>query len=111
MKKTLFFILFSLFVHISVSAQPYARFHEGLLKNTQVKGWILQFLERQQTGLTGHPEAMSYPYNSCLWAGNITREAEERGSDWWRYEQTAYYTDGLLRLGYLLNDQSLINKG
>ena len=111
MKKALFFILFSLFVHVSVSAQPYARFHEGLLKNTQVKGWILQFLERQQTGLTGHPEAMSYPYNSCLWAGNITREAEDRGSDWWRYEQTAYYTDGLLRLGYLLNDQSLINKG
>ena len=75
MKKSLFLLLIVALAPLSVSAQDYARFHEGLLKNTQVKGWILQFLERQQTGLTGHPEAMSYPYNSCLWAGNITREA------------------------------------
>lgn len=33
------------------------------------------------------------------------------GQDWWRYEQTAYYTDGFLRMGYLLRDSTYINKG
>ena len=53
---------------------------------------------------------MSYPYDSCLWAGEIGRNTETYGSDWWRYEQTAYYTDGLLRLGYLLGDREMIAK-
>lgn len=48
--------------------------------------------------LLGHPEAMAYPYNTCLWNGEIRRNSEEYGDDWWRYEQTAYYTDALLRL-------------
>ncbi|MDE6338720.1 MAG: glycoside hydrolase family 127 protein, partial [Muribaculaceae bacterium] len=67
-------------------------------------------LKRQKSGLTGHPEALSYPYNTCLWAGDIPRNGDY-GQDWWRYEQTAYYTDGLLRLGYLLRDPELIDKG
>ena len=25
----------------------------------------------QKEGLTGHPEAMDYPYNSVLWAGDL----------------------------------------
>ena len=53
---------------------------------------------------------MSYPYDSCLWAGEISREGGH-GDGWWRYEQTGYYTDGLLRLGYALGDAELIAKG
>ena len=60
--------------------------------------------------MTGHPEALSYPYDSCMWAGRITREGGH-GQGWWRYEQTAYYTDGLLRLGYALGDKALVAKG
>lgn len=89
----------------------YAAFTDGLLPDITPKGWIETFLERQRTGITGHPEALSYPYNSCLWNGEITRNTESYGSDWWRYEQTAYYTDGLLKLGYLLKDSTLIDKG
>ena len=85
-------------------------FQEGLIADITPKGWLLEFLERQKTGLTGHPEALSYPYNTCLWAGEIPRNGNY-GQDWWRYEQTAYYTDGLLRLGYLLNDEELISIG
>ena len=29
---------------------------------------------------------------------------------WWHYEQTAYYTDGFTRLGFLLDDTLLINR-
>lgn len=85
-------------------------FQEGLIADITPKGWLLEFLQRQKTGLTGHPEALSYPYNTCLWAGEIPRNGDY-GQDWWRYEQTAYYTDGLLRLGYLLDDEELITKG
>lgn len=85
-------------------------FQEGLIGDITPRGWLREFLERQRTGLTGHPEALSYPYNTCLWAGEIPRNGDY-GQDWWRYEQAAYYTDGLLRLGYLLDDEALIKKG
>lgn len=90
---------------------PYAVFAEGKLGDVTPKGWIAEFLERQLSGMTGHPEALSYPYNSCLWAGTLDRNTDSYGSDWWRYEQTAYYTDGLLRLGYLLDNDELIGVG
>lgn len=83
---------------------------ETSLKDIEPQGWLLEQLGTQRSGLSGHPEALSYPYNTCLWAGEIPRQGEH-GQDWWRYEQTAYYTDGLLRLGYLLSDDALIQKG
>lgn len=90
-----------------LSAQPWS---EGELSRIRPAGWLKTLMERQRTGLTGHPEAMSYPYNTCLWAGEIPRQGEH-GKDWWRYEQTAYYVDGLLRLGLALDDKALIDKG
>lgn len=83
---------------------------ESPLTDIRPQGWLLEELLTQRNGLTGHPEALSYPYNTCLWAGEIPRQGNH-GRDWWRYEQTAYYTDGLLRLGYLLSDEQLIQKG
>lgn len=91
---------------------PYAAFSDGGIGSIKTYGWLNEYLNRQLTGMTGHPEALSYPYDSFLWDGfNITRNTESYGSDWWRYEQTAYYTDGLLRLGYILGDEELIEKG
>ena len=88
-----------------------AAFVDDGIADTRTSGWLKEFLERQRTGMTGHPEALSYPYDSFLWDGfNITRNTESYGSDWWRYEQTAYYTDGLLRLGYILGDEDMITK-
>ncbi len=86
-------------------------FEEGLIGKIRPQGWLREALHRQQEGLTGHPEALSYPYNTCLWAGYIPRIVQQFDSEWWRYEQTAYYTDGLLRLGYLTGDRQLIQKG
>lgn len=114
--------LFAMFTSCSVAEEqkedvkhayfaPYGVFTEGLIGSIRPRGWIEEFLNRQVSGLTGHPEAMCYPFNSCLWNGEIRRETEEHGDDWWRYEQTAYYTDGLLRLGYLLNNQDMIKVG
>ena len=108
MKRT--YLLLTAFVICLASRGANFVFQEGLIADITPKGWLLEFLQRQKTGLTGHPEALSYPYNTCLWAGEIPRNGDY-GQDWWRYEQTAYYTDGLLRLGYLLDDEELIKKG
>ena len=82
----------------------------GKVNDIKPQGWLQTLLQRQHDGLTGHPEALSYPYNSCLWAGEISRPDETYGDNWWRYEQTAYYTDGLLRLGYELGDEEMVAK-
>lgn len=94
----------------TTGAKNYSVFTEGMIKDITPKGWLLEYMQRMKDGMTGHPEALSYPYNTCLWAGDIPRNGNY-GQDWWRYEQTAYYTDGLLRLGYLLKDEELIKKG
>lgn len=94
---------------LAVSSPAYAVFDEGLIDKIQPEGWLKEILKRQQEGLTGHPEAMAYPYNSVLWAGELKRDSDKRGADWWRFEQTAYYLDGLTRLGYLMDDQKLLD--
>lgn len=94
----------------AASIAPYAKFGDGMLSKTRPTGWIGEFCARQRSGLSGHPEALSYPYDTCLWAGEISRMGSH-GSGWWRYEQTGYYTDGLLKLGYALGDKDLIAKG
>ena len=91
-------------------AQTNSQFLPGTVSDIQPAGWLKTLMERQHDGLTGHPEALSYPYNSCLWAGEISRSDESYGDNWWRYEQTAYYTDGLLRLGYELADEAMTGK-
>ena len=93
----------------SVPAPPFAVYSEGMIDSIQPEGWLKEMLERQRDGLTGHPEAMAYPYNSVLWAGTLERDSESRGADWWRFEQTAYYLDGLTRLGFLLDDRHFLD--
>ena len=98
--------IFLLFLALSA---PFGTFSEGLLGDVTPQGWIREFLERQCTGLSGHPAAMSYPYASCLWDGQLERMSTH-GSGWWRYEQTAYYSDGLLRLGYALDRKDYVER-
>lgn len=97
----------ALLLSFSLSARPW---QDANLRDIRPEGWLMKQLLVQKEGLTGHPEALSYPYNTCLWDGEIPRMGTH-GKDWWRYEQTAYYTDGLLRLGYLIEDDALIGKG
>ena len=83
-----------------IPVAPYAVFAEGLIDDITPEGWVREILQRQKDGLTGHPEAMSYPFDSCCWAGNLemSKNPHYWGSDWWRFEQSAYYVDGFTRL-------------
>ena len=98
------------YILISIKAQTNSKFYAGKVTDIHPQGWLQTLLQRQHDGLTGHPEALSYPYNTCLWAGEISRSDESYGDNWWRYEQTAYYTDGLLRLGYELDAEEMVSK-
>lgn len=69
------------------------------------QGWLLELLQRQANGLTGHIAESGYPFDTCLWAGEkMEASPAARGSPtaWWPYEQTAYYLDGAVRLAHLL---------
>ena len=111
MKTNAIYILLLLCMVVQgVWGQKVSEYRVGQIVGIEPHGWLQTMLQRQHDGLTGHPEAMSYPYNTCLWAGEISRPDETYGQNWWRYEQTAYYTDGLLRLGYETGDDTMVAK-
>jgi len=43
------------------------------------RGWIAGWLTRQADGLTGHPENLGYPYDTCMFTGNIPPPAVPHG--------------------------------
>lgn len=89
-----------------------AKFHELPLTTITPEGWLRLFLENQRNGLTGHLDELSYPFNTCCWAGEkvgVPKGLPHVG-DWWTYEQSGYWFDGMIRCGYLLRDDFLIKK-
>lgn len=90
---------------VSPSIPRYDRFREISPTCIKPEGWLKEYLVRQQKGLTSHPKEHGFPFNTQLWEGEINNKS----NSWWPYEQTAYYLDGMMRLGLLLNDQAKID--
>ncbi len=88
--------------------RTHAQYHEVSLSAIHPEGWLRRYLEKQRNGLTGHLEAAGYPFNTKGWAA--PRVMWRDGTGWWPYEQTAYWIDGMVRAGYLLGDDFLIQK-
>ena len=82
----------------------HGRFAELPVGTVKPKGWIKAWLERQAEGLSGHPENMAYPYDTCMYAGKIPPPSVPHGSAWWPYEQSGYFTDGTIRLNHLIDN-------
>lgn len=79
--------------------KPYVELPLGSI---QAKGWLLEMLERQRSGMTSqldvlYPEVMG-PRNGWL------------GGDGDQWERGPYWIDGLLPLAYILNDKELKQK-
>ncbi len=83
---------------------------EVSLTRIRPDGWLRSFLERQRDGLTGHLEVAGYPFNTRGWKEDAIPLGERGGSGWWPYEQYAYWVDGQLRCGLLLDDATLKRK-
>ncbi|HUJ09091.1 MAG TPA: beta-L-arabinofuranosidase domain-containing protein [Verrucomicrobiae bacterium] len=90
----------------------YGHFSELPVGAVQPRGWIQKWLERQARGLTGHPENMSYPYDTCLYTGDIPSPpyTNKWWSAWWPYEQAGYFVDATTRLSWLINDPSITRR-
>ncbi|HKW28639.1 MAG TPA: beta-L-arabinofuranosidase domain-containing protein [Verrucomicrobiae bacterium] len=87
----------------------YGQFSELPVGSVQPRGWIQKWLERQAQGLTGHPENMSYPYDTCMYAGIIPPPSfrNKWWKEWWPYEQSGYFVDATTRLSWLINDSEI----
>ena len=70
-------------------------------------GWTKTWLENQGAGLTGHPENMAYPFDTCMLGGHIPAPDFAHGDNWWRYEQSGYFFDGVTRLSHLIEDANV----
>ncbi|MBE6389522.1 MAG: hypothetical protein E7043_05045 [Lentisphaerae bacterium] len=82
-------------------------------------GWVLDFLKRQQRGLSGNFTSQGYPFNTPMWDGGVgmiyaaaiiygdASAATPGQAAWWPYEQSAYLLDGIFKLAFLLNDRKL----
>jgi uncharacterized protein len=88
--------------------QSYAVFQELPIRAIKPAGWLRRYLELQRDGLTGHLEAAGFPFNTEGWAAPLVEH--KSGTGWWPYEQTAYWIDGMIRCGHLLDDAFLIEK-
>ncbi len=87
----------------------FGAFSELPAGSVQPRGWLEKWLERQAQGLTGHPENMSYPYDTCMYAGIIPPPSfhDKWWSPWWPYEQTGYFVDATTRLSWLIHDPGI----
>ncbi|MBD5132361.1 MAG: hypothetical protein HDT28_07240 [Clostridiales bacterium] len=73
------------------------------------RGFFERFLHRQLKGLTGHIEQAGYPFDREIWGTDIMLEKDGNPA-WWVYEQTAYWLDGYVRCGILLDDKDVIER-
>ena len=80
----------------------HGRFAELPVGSVRPGGWIKGWLQRQADGLTGHPENLAYPYDTCMYAGKIPPPVA-REMSWWPYEQSGYFVDGAVRLNHLID--------
>ncbi|MEE4194742.1 MAG: beta-L-arabinofuranosidase domain-containing protein [Anaerolineae bacterium] len=92
--------------------KKHAVFHPVSLSSIEPEGWLHRFLLNQRNGLTGHLEAAGYPFNTEGWAMDPVPRRPDGGFwlNWWPYEQTGYWYDGMIRCGHLLKDSFLIDK-
>lgn len=71
------------------------------------QGWILEQCNLAKNGLVGTLDEYHHQFAEGWKSPCGKKVAKSCG---WAYEQNGYWIDGILRLGYLLNDTILVNK-
>ncbi len=86
----------------------YGKFRDVRLSDITPEGSLRAGLEKEKNGLPGHLDEIGYPFDKPCWS---TKEATESwASNWWPYEQSAYWIDSLVRTSALLDDEALFEK-
>ena len=73
-------------------------------------GWLRDWAEAARDGITGHLDEYHAVFGDA-WKGTQVKapNAAADGTGW-PLEQCSYWLDGLVRLGYVLHDESLLRK-
>lgn len=91
-----------------MAALPHARYEAVPLVSVRPQGWLLEFLQRQCAGLSGHPRASGYPLDRSFWDDPAKLpQIADPAMAWWPCEQTAYWVDGALKAGFLAEDENV----
>ncbi len=73
-------------------------------------GWLRDWAVTMRNGITGHLDERN-PVYSNGWKGvGINWTCGNADGTGWPLEQSAYWLDGAIRLGYILHDQALIDR-
>ncbi len=81
-------------------------FEELPFASVRPDGWLLQQLELQAAGITGHLEHLYAPFTGTAWTVDEANPATE----WVPWEVRAYWCDGAVRCGLLLQQDELIEQ-
>lgn len=73
-------------------------------------GWLRDWAVAARNGITGHLDEHHAVFREGWKGTSIETHHPNPDSADWPLEQSAYWLDGAIRLGYILHDQSLINK-
>ncbi len=86
----------------------FAEFSEIPIRSIEPQGWLKAYLENQRDGITGHLDKTGgFPYNTDGWGAP---EISDSVHNSFAYEQVGYWIDGMLRCGYLIQDDKLAAK-
>ena len=74
------------------------------------QGWLRDWALSMRDGMTGHLDEYDPVFKSGWLGQRIGTTGESAPGEGWPLEQTAYWIDGAVRLGHVLDDQSLLDK-
>ena len=86
--------------------KKYNPLQEVRLNQVRPKGWILDFLQKQASGMPGNLHRIGYPYDRGCWKYRTLTDGGY--AQWWPYEQTAYWIDSVVRTAIFTDDQQLL---
>jgi len=73
-------------------------------------GWLADWAEAAADGITGHLDERHNTFRSAWHAKDVRAPGARDKGTGWPLEQCGYWLDGLVRLGYILDDAELIAK-
>ncbi|WP_263358312.1 glycoside hydrolase family 127 protein [Acidicapsa ligni] len=90
----------------AVSHKAVSSFEELPIGSVRPDGWLEQQLQRQADGITGHLQHLYAPFTGNAWVA----DEQAADADWVPWEVRAYWCDGALRCGLLLQQDTLIEQ-
>ena len=76
----------------------------------QPEGWLRDWAEAAANGITGHLDEHHAVFGEAWKGVRVNAPNAEPDGTGWPLEQCSYWLDGLVRLGYVLHDETLIRK-